>query len=255
MNANVSNDLTNSLISVKTKQLDGTIQRFFNPCSVSDFFDLTTDAEHTKPNYFMAKSKKTAKQVQNELYKEVAERVIELIENHQLNYKQAWIRIASDGLPCRNITTEKPYVGINRVLLSFYCDISGYPKNAWLTFKQAKEHGGSVKKGSKSSPIFFFKPLIVDKFKKYYTHDEVKQISEAEQEAKEIRFIPMLKRYAVFNVFQTEGLPEEWYKYEKKDPLPQVEQHQKSENLIKAKMNFIQQLCMNFVTGQDTPKD
>ncbi len=228
--------LTTAKISVKAKKKDGTpnLKTFFNLCSASGFFDLLTDAEHTNPNNFMAtKKRKTAKEVQNELYLEVAKNIIELLETHQkLNYVKPWISLATDGLPCRNITTDKPYTGINKVLLSFFGDMKNYPKNAWLTFKQAKEQGGNVKRGEKSSPIYFFKPLIVDKNRKYYTSDEVKTMSEAEINAKDIQFIPMLKRYRVFNVFQTEGLPEEWYKYEEREPLPQVEQHQRAEQVL-----------------------
>ena len=69
--------------------------------------------------------------------------------------------------------------GINPFLLG----MSGFESPNWLTFKQAKELGGHVKKGEKASPIFFFKMI-----------------------EKEDEEYPMMQQYSVFNLCQIEGV-------------------------------------------------
>jgi antirestriction protein ArdC len=62
----------------------------------------------------------------------------------------------------------------------------------YLTFNQAQELGGSVRKGEHGTKVYFVKQLqVTDK-----ENPETK------------RTIPMLKEYTVFNVSQCEGLPD-----------------------------------------------
>ncbi len=56
-----------------------------------------------------------------------------------------------------NFFTGKVYQGINVFLLNLACLQHGYPKNSWLTFKQAKQMGGYMKKGQSSETILFWK--------------------------------------------------------------------------------------------------
>lgn len=53
-----------------------------------------------------------------------------------------------------NAVSGKQYNGINLLMLSFFGT-----DNAFITFNQAKENGGSVKKGAKGFPIVYFKFL------------------------------------------------------------------------------------------------
>ena len=80
----------------------------------------------------------------------------------------------------------------------------GFACPIWLTFKQAKELGGHVKKGQKGSPVVY-----ASKFKK----EDGKGIE---------RDIPFLKQYSVFNAEQCEGLPEHFYTT-KKAPNTDIE--------------------------------
>ena len=59
-----------------------------------------------------------------------------------------------------------------------------------MTYKQAKELGGQVKKGEKATPIFFFKMAETD------------QLNDKGEPQK----YPMLKQYSVFNLTQIEGI-------------------------------------------------
>jgi antirestriction protein ArdC len=67
---------------------------------------------------------------------------------------------------------------------------NGYPTHNWLTFKQALELGGSVRKGEKGTAIFY-----LSRGTKKDDNGEDKSYSFA-------------KGYTVFNVAQCDGLPE-----------------------------------------------
>ena len=58
----------------------------------------------------------------------------------------------------RNLVTQKPYRGINPFLLM----AMGYESPHWLTFRQASQLGGSVKKGEKACPVVFWKQMEID---------------------------------------------------------------------------------------------
>jgi antirestriction protein ArdC len=68
----------------------------------------------------------------------------------------------------------------------------GWPTPRFLTFKQAQEAGGSVRKGEHGTKVYFVKQLRVTESKEGEDHDKL---------------IPMMKEYTVFNVAQCEGLP------------------------------------------------
>lgn len=76
-------------------------------------------------------------------------------------------------------------------------ELAGFCCPFWLTFKQAKELGGHVRKGEHGSPVVY-----ASTFTKSETTDEGAEI-ESE--------IPFLRSYTVFNTHQVEGLPERYY--------------------------------------------
>ena len=84
----------------------------------------------------------------------------------------------------RNFRTGRPYRGIN-VMLLWSCS---YSSPFWLTFNQAKELNGSVRKGEKGTQIVFYKQL------------RDRQKTDDEQTAEEDRRAPFVLTYhTVFN--------------------------------------------------------
>ena len=86
-----------------------------------------------------------------------------------------------------------PYRGINVVMLWSAAVTKGYACPSWLTFKQALELGGSVRKGESGELIVYANSI---------TRTETDETG-AEQE----REISFLKGYTVFNAEQCDGLP------------------------------------------------
>jgi len=73
----------------------------------------------------------------------VTERITAKLEQGVIPWRRPWH--AESGLP-RNLVSGKEYRGINVFLLG----CQGYESQYWLTFRQAKELGGSVRKGEKA---------------------------------------------------------------------------------------------------------
>ena len=86
-----------------------------------------------------------------------------------------------------------PYKGINVVMLWSASVAKGYACPIWLTFKQALELGGNVRKGETGE-------LVV------YADRITRTETDAKGEETE-RAIPFLKGYTVFNAEQCDGLP------------------------------------------------
>lgn len=116
----------------------------------------------------------------------IAENLIAKVESGvALPWHKSW----AGDVP-RNALTGRPYRGVNVWITSLTSLAEGYESNRWLTFRQAKEAGGSVKKGEKATWVVFWKLL-----RKGEGDDE--------------RVIPLMKVYKVFNVDQCTGLDPE----------------------------------------------
>ena len=86
-----------------------------------------------------------------------------------------------------------PYRGINVVMLWSASVTKGYACPLWLTFKQALELGGNVRKGETGELVVYANSI---------TRTETDDRGEETE-----RNIPFLKGYTVFNAEQCEGLP------------------------------------------------
>ncbi|MGE3871345.1 MAG: ArdC family protein [Parvibaculaceae bacterium] len=135
----------------------------------------------------------------NDLYREITGKIIAELEQGVVPWVRPW-RSHGQGpslsLP-KNGLTSRTYTGINILLLWKALDGGGFVSCHWLTFKQALELGGSVRKGEKGTQVFYADRFIPQK-----------ERARAETTGDEPEAIPFLKRYTVFNVEQCGGLPE-----------------------------------------------
>ena len=137
-----------------------------------------------------------------DVYEEVTNQIIAALEQGVKPWECPWQTNAA-ALPLR--VTGDSYRGINYVLLSLKAWAEGYRNPVWMTFKQAKDLGGMVRKGEKSS-------LVV----KYGTFEAKEDGQEGEAEAKTRGY---LKAYRVFNVQQIDGLEDQFPTPEETEPL------------------------------------
>ena len=143
-----------------------------------------------------AKSHRPRSTVKRDLYQEVTDKLIAAIEAGTAPWQRPWQNVAAAGLPM-NGTTQRTYNGVNALLLMMTAQSEGYSDNRWYTFKQANELGTQVKKGSKSTPVYFFKMLNAK-------GEALEEGGAADGE--QPRQIPFLTEYRVFHASQIEGI-------------------------------------------------
>jgi antirestriction protein ArdC len=115
-------------------------------------------------------------------YQVVTDRIIGLLEQGNVPWQKPW---NGAELAPQNLVSRKPYRGVNLFLLHAMSYSSPY----WLTFKQAQEMGAHVRKGEQGCPEVFWKWLDVE-----------------EQATGEMRRLPFLRYYSLFNVAQCNGI-------------------------------------------------
>jgi antirestriction protein ArdC len=136
------------------------------------------------------------------LYDEVTQRISAELEAGRLPWVQPWSKAQANGgsgpgLP-RNALTARTYSGVNILILWGAVIEHGWPSQSWLTFRQAQEAGGCVRKGERGQTVVY-----ADRF----TPEAEKE--RAQRDGDEARAVPFLKRFTVFNVSQCEGLRSE----------------------------------------------
>lgn len=116
------------------------------------------------------------------VYEIVTMRILDMLDAGDIPWHRPYLGGAS-AMP-KNLITNKEYRGINRWLLYGQFDSPYY-----LTFNQAKELGGNVRKGEKASMVTFWNRVeTIDKV----TGEKVNR--------------SFLRYYNVFNVSQCEGI-------------------------------------------------
>jgi antirestriction protein ArdC len=119
------------------------------------------------------------------VYEQVTARIMEILESGTVPWKKPWS--SSQGL--RNLISKKPYRGIN----SFLLNCSPYSSPYWLTFNQARQKAGQVRKGEKSTPVVFWKWL------------DRKAVPDEDDNSTTGK-VPLLRFYNVFNLDQIDGI-------------------------------------------------
>lgn len=123
-------------------------------------------------------------------YQEVTDRIIAELESGAAPWVKPW---QAGSTADRSIVTDKPYRGVNRLLLGMSNMAQGFTSPYWATFKQWTEKGGKVKKGSKGTQIIFYSPQAGIK---------VDQVTGEQEEYS----YAILKTFYVFNAEQVEGV-------------------------------------------------
>jgi antirestriction protein ArdC len=121
----------------------------------------------------------------------VTGRLIEALERGTVPWRKEW-DAPGFRIPL-NLTSGKPYQGINFFLLSLAGETFGSPY--WLTFRQALERGGHVRKGAQGVPVFFWKVLERSDSDSEHGRDG---------DRADRRFVA--RYYTVFNVEQCDGI-------------------------------------------------
>lgn len=133
------------------------------------------------------------------VYQIVTDRIIAELEKGIIPWERPWTGVRNGAY---SRATGKPYSLLNQLLL-------GRP-GEWLTYKQAQQAGGQVRKGEKGSMVVFWKM-------------DAKADKDRDTGELKVKQFPILKYYYVFHVDQCDGI-EPKYKEPVFTPLDPIEE-------------------------------
>ena len=156
---------------------------------------MSTTNTSTKTKVQHPTNPNSTKKPNRDLYQETTNKIIALLEKGVLPWRRTWSQF---GL-AKNYVSGKAYKGINMVLMNNTDHNIPY----FLSFKQAKELGGTIKKGAKAEQVLYFKLTFKDENGKVLSQETASQYKKAGRVVKVLRF---LKYYNVFNIADVEGI-------------------------------------------------
>jgi antirestriction protein ArdC len=142
---------------------------------------------------------KGKKEMKADVYEQITASIVAELEKGVQPWFKPWNAEHAAGRITRPLRANGvPYRGINVLMLWAVAVERAYAAPLWLTYKQAQELGGQVRKGEKGSTVVYANTI---------TRSETDEKSGEEVE----RAIPFMKGYTVFNAEQVEGLPAHFY--------------------------------------------
>lgn len=125
--------------------------------------------------------------ITQKIQQEITGKILAEMETGNLPWVKPWSGKGLNNMP-RNGVSKRAYSGVNVLLLWLAAEKFGYASNKWLTYKQAVELGGNVRKGEKATQIIYYSTF------------------EKENSKGDIDNIPFLKTFNVFSAEQCENL-------------------------------------------------
>src|SRR6266853_2947473 len=104
----------------------------------------------------MSSTENTANE-KRDVYATVTAQIINAIEQGAGNWRMPWNTSGRFAFSPINVTSHKPYRGINTVCLWAAAESKGYDRGEWGTYKQWQERGAQVRKGEKATLVVFWK--------------------------------------------------------------------------------------------------
>jgi len=166
----------------------------------------------------------------SDIYLDVTNKIVSALSQGVIPWIKPWTTSGSsvDSPFPINAITRRPYAGINIPLLWAEARLRGYHQDRWLTYNQARKAGGHIRKGEQSTLAVLYKPMSKE------AHDEDGQVVRDEQGNVKMVQFALLRTHCLFNIEQTEGLPnEEQHHGESEDPVAFID-HSPAERLLAA---------------------
>jgi len=131
-----------------------------------------------------------------DIYEKVTQTVVDLLDRGVKPWTQPWIGGAGAIRPLRH--NHQGYRGINVLILWATAQAAGYASPYWMTYRQATELGGQVRKGEHSTQVVYYGSMV----------KEDQEAGGDEEGKKRVRF---LRTFNVFNADQIDRLPQPYY--------------------------------------------
>lgn len=151
------------------------------------------------------------------VYDIITDRFTEQLKKGIIPWEKPWLslegeRVGAWGHDKKN--GGKPYSLLNQMML---------PKTGeYVTFKQVKAEGGTIKKGAKGYPITFWKTWETE-------------VRNPKTNQMEIKSVPVLRYYTVFHISDTEGIEQNYQPDTSKlDGLTEPQRSKKADAIVKS---------------------
>ena len=146
-----------------------------------------------------------------DIYTRITETILAQLEQGTRPWAKPWNAEHLAGRITRPLRANgTPYRGINVVMLWLAATLKGYSAPIWMTYRQAAEIGGQVRKGEQGTAVAY-----ADKLRRAETDETTGEAT--------LREIFFMKHYTVFNVEQVDGLPAHFHA----TAAPQISEHAK----------------------------
>lgn len=132
----------------------------------------------------------------HDIYARITAQIVAALEHGVRPWSQPWNAEHAAGPATRPLRHNgQPYTGVNVLALWASAHASGAP--IWMTYRQAVELGGQVRKGEKGSPVVYANRIL-------------RRETDPESGVQVESDVPVLRAYTVFNVEQIDGLPAQY---------------------------------------------
>jgi len=131
---------------------------------------------------------------QRDVYRrKVTDAISNAIENGVGTWRMPWHTSGRFAFSPINVTSKKPYRGINTLCLWAAAQAKGYERGEWATYQQWQDKGAQVRKGEKATTVVFWKFA-----------NETSDTEDGEESLRPGRLL-FVRGYSVFNAAQVDG--------------------------------------------------
>lgn len=148
-------------------------------------------------------------ETKTDAFASITDKIVSILESGKATGRITWNGRGEAGRIPYNLKTGNPYRGANVIALWISANEAGFGSNAWLTFKQALDLGGHVRKGEKGTLGIYFDS---------YEREEPDGDGGTEK-----RRIAFAKAFTVFNLDQVEGVEKPTSAPTERDPIAAAE--------------------------------
>jgi antirestriction protein ArdC len=154
-----------------------------------------------------------------DVYERVTSQIVNAIEQGVSNWRMPWHTSGKFAFSPINVTSKKPYRGINTICLWAAAQSKGYERGEWATYQQWQDRGAQVRKGEKATLVVFWK----------FANDAA-ETDDGDTPKSGSRLL-FTRGYSVFNAAQVEGYTP------KADPDAAIEQRIESAEQFFSRIN------------------
>ncbi len=131
------------------------------------------------------KKRRRRERAPRDVYQEITDKILSALETGTVPWRRPWRDFGMQ----RNLSSGRPYRGINQLLTQLTQQVRGYGSPFWLTYRGAERAGGQVRRGERGTLVVLWKRLLIE-----------------EEESEEKKRVWWVRPYTVFNLDQVDGV-------------------------------------------------